>query len=117
VIAWVSRFVNDLMNDQQRSKTLDELFSIQCPDGEWSTPSLLVDWKDLKCLDGKPHDTKTSDAYATGFKIIVTREMGVSSKDPRLSRGIDWLLSNQRVSGKLFYRSPAKDRTLLLEFQ
>jgi squalene-hopene/tetraprenyl-beta-curcumene cyclase len=109
MIAWASCYVSDLMNDQQRAKTLDELFTLQRPDGGWSTPGLLADWKDLKRLDGKPHDTKTSDAYATGLTIIIAREMGVSSNDPRLRRGIDWLLSNQRVSGKWFCRSPAKD--------
>ena len=109
VVASGLTFNDFLMNDQQRAKTLDELFAIQRPDGGWSTPGLLADWTDLKRLDGKPHDTKTSDAYATGFTIIVARELGISSKDPRLRRGIDWLLSNQRVSGKWFCRSPAKD--------
>jgi squalene-hopene/tetraprenyl-beta-curcumene cyclase len=109
MIAWTSCYVNDLMNDQQRAKILGELFTIQRPDGGWSTPGLLADWKDLERLDGKPHETKISDAYATGFTIIVARELGVSSKDPRLRRGIDWLLSNQRISGKWFCRSPAKD--------
>lgn len=109
MIAWASCYVSDLMNDQQRAKTLDELFTLQRPDGGWSTPGLLADWKGLKRLDGKPHDTKTSDAYATGLTIIIAREMGVSNNDPRLRRGIDWLLSNQRVSGKWFCRSPAKD--------
>lgn len=109
MIAWVSCYVSDLMNDQQRAKTLDELLTLQRPDGGWSTPGLLADWKDLKRLDGKPHDTKTSDAYATGFTIIIARELGVPSNEPQLRRGIDWLLSNQRVSGKWYCRSPAKD--------
>ena len=109
MIAWASCYVSDLMNNEQRAKTLDELLTLQRPDGGWSTPGLLADWKDLKRLDGKPHDTKTSDAYATGFTIIVARELSVSSNDTRMRRGIEWLLSNQRVSGKWFCRSPAKD--------
>jgi len=109
MIAWASCYVDDLMNDQRRDETLDELLTLQCPDGGWSTPGLMADWKGLKRLDGKPHDTKTSDAYATGFTIIVARELGVSNKDPRLRSGIDWLLGNQRISGKWFCRSPAKD--------
>jgi squalene-hopene/tetraprenyl-beta-curcumene cyclase len=109
MIAWASCYTGDLMNDLQRAKTLDELLTLQRPDGGWSTPGLLADWEGLKRLDGKPHDTKTSDAYATGFAIIVARELGVSKDDPRLRRGIGWLLSNQRVSGKWFCRSPAKD--------
>jgi len=109
MIAWASCYVKGLMNYQQRAKTLDDLLTLQRPDGGWSTPGLLADWKGLKRKDGKPHDTKTSDAYATGFTIIVARELGVSSNNPQLRRGIDWLLNNQRVSGKWFCRSPAKD--------
>lgn len=109
MIAWASCYISDLMNDQHRNKTLEELLSLQLLDGGWSTPGLLADWKDLKRLDGKPHDTKTSDAYATGFTIIVARELGVSGNDPQLRRGIEWLLNNQRASGKWFCRSPAKD--------
>jgi squalene-hopene/tetraprenyl-beta-curcumene cyclase len=109
MIAWASCYVNDLMNKQQRAKTLEELLTLQRPDGGWSTPGLLADWKGLKRLDGKPHDVETSDAYATGFTIIVARELGVSSNHSQLRQGIDWLLSNQRVSGKWFCRSPAKD--------
>ena len=109
MIAWASCYVGDLMTDQGRDKTLSELLAIQRPDGGWSTPGLLADWEGLKRLDGKPHDTKTSDAYATGFTIIVSRELCLPSNNPQLRRGIDWLLSNQRVSGKWFSRSPAND--------
>jgi len=109
MIAWASCYVEDLMNEQGRVKTLKELLGLQRPDGGWSTPGLLADWKGLKRKDGKPHDTKTSDAYATGFTIIVARELGLASKDQRLTHGIEWLLSNQRVSGKWFCRSPATD--------
>lgn len=109
MIAWTSCYVDGLMSGQQRTKTLDELRAIQRPDGGWSTPGLLADWEGLKRLDGKPHDTKTSDAYATGFAIVVARELGLPNNAPWLRRGIDWLLKNQRVSGKWFTRSPAKD--------
>ena len=109
MIAWASCYVGDLMNDQGRTKTLNELLALQRPDGGWSTPGLLADWEGLKRKDGNPHDTKTSDAYATGFTIIVAREMGMAGEDPRLIRGINWILNNQRVSGKWFCRSPAID--------
>jgi hypothetical protein len=44
---------------------------------------------------------------ALGLALIVARELGVPSSE--LRRGIDWLLQNQRVSGKWFARSPAKN--------
>ena len=109
MIAWASCYVDGLMDDPGRGKALGELLALQRPDDGWSTPGLLADWKGLRRKDGKPHDPKTSDAYGTGFTIIVARELGISSSDPRLRRGIDWLLRNQRVSGKWFSRSPATD--------
>ncbi len=110
MIAWTSCYVDDLMDGPQRAKTLDELLALQRPDGGWSTPGLLADWKGLKRMDGKPHDTRTSDAYATGFVIVLARELGRPPEDPRLQRGIDWLLKNQRSSGKWYTRSTSRDK-------
>ena len=109
MIAWTSCYVEDLMDVSQRMKTLDQLLAIQRPDGGWATPGLLADWEGLKRMDGKPHDTKTSDAYATGFVLVVARELGKPADDPRLRQGIEWLLKNQRISGKWYTRSTSKD--------
>jgi squalene-hopene/tetraprenyl-beta-curcumene cyclase len=97
------------MDELQRAKTLDELFARQRPNGGWSTPGLLSDWEGLERMDGKPHDTETSDAYATGFVLVVARELGASTDDPRLRRGIVWVLKNQRISGKWYTRSTSRD--------
>jgi len=109
MIAWASRRIDGLMSDEQRAETLDELLALQRPDGGWSTPGLLADWKGFRRKDGKPHDTGTSDAYATGFVIVVARNLGEPTSHPQLQRGITWLLEKQRVSGKWFTRSPTKD--------
>jgi len=63
----------------------------------------------MSALDKKPHDPNTPDAYGTGLAIIVAREMGIPAEDERLQKGIEWLKSNQRQSGKWFTRSPAED--------
>ncbi len=109
MVAWASLRVSGLMDDNQRKATLDDLLSRQLTDGGWSTPGLLQDWQGLERLDGKAHDTKTSDAYATGFVIVVARELGLPSSDARVASGIDWLLNHQRISGRWFTRSAAKD--------
>ena len=41
----------------------------------------------------------------TGLAIIVLREAGVPANDPRLQKGIGWLKSNQRASGRWWTRS------------
>jgi len=109
MLAWGSTRVDGIATEEQRKEALSELLALQLDDGGWSTSGLLTDWKGLERSDGKPLDTKTSDGYGTGFTIVVARELGVPSDDPRLRRGIDWLQSNQRESGKWFTRSPVNE--------
>lgn len=108
MIAWASVRVDGLMDPADRAQVLDELLALQRPDGGWSTPALVAH-KDFQRKDGKPHDTTTSDAYATGFVIVVARELGRPADDERVRRGLAWIKSHQRTSGKWFTRSPAKD--------
>lgn len=109
MLAWCSMRISDIVTEEQRKETLAELLSMQLDDGGWSTAGLLTDWKGLARSDGKPLDTKTSDGYGTGFVIVVARELGVPADDARLHRGIDWLKTNQRESGKWFTRSPVNE--------
>jgi squalene-hopene/tetraprenyl-beta-curcumene cyclase len=109
MVAWASIRVDGLMDDEERNTTLRDLLARQLPDGGWSTAALFVEWSEFVRKDGKPHDTKTSDAYATGFVIVVARQLGRSSSDPQLKKGIEWIVGNQRASGKWFTRSPTKD--------
>ena len=109
MIAWCSLRLEGIATPEERATTLKELLAIQRPDGGWSTAGFLSDWKGLQRGDGNPLDTETSDAYGTGFVIVVSRELGLGSDDPRLQRGIQWLLANQRKSGKWFTQSPVND--------
>ena len=109
MIAWASLRVGGLMGKHEREKVLQEMLSKQLVDGGWATPAFLVDWEAFKRKDQKPHDPSTADAYGTGLALVVAREMGIPAKDPRLQKGVVWLKSNQRESGKWFTRSPTKD--------
>ncbi|HQX54259.1 MAG TPA: squalene--hopene cyclase [Planctomycetaceae bacterium] len=109
MLAWSSIRVDGIATEEQRKATLTELLALQLDDGGWSTAGFLTDWKGLARSDGQPLDTKTSDGYGTGFVIVVARELGVVSDDPRLRRGIDWLHANQRESGKWFTHSPVNE--------
>lgn len=107
MVAWCSVRLEDIATQAQRDETLQEILSLQLADGGWSTAGFLTDWKTRE--DGQPLATTTSDGYGTGFAIVVARELGVPANDPRLLRGINWLLANQRESGKWFTRSPVRD--------
>jgi len=109
MIAWCSKRLDGIATEDERQRTLEELLAKQLPDGGWSTAGFLTDWNGLERNDGEPLDTQTSDAYGTGSGIVISRELGIPASDPRMRRGIQWLLENQRESGKWFTRSPVND--------
>jgi squalene-hopene/tetraprenyl-beta-curcumene cyclase len=45
----------------------------------------------------------------TGMALLALREAGVPATDPRIRRGVAWLLKNQRVSGRWWTRSMNTD--------
>jgi squalene-hopene/tetraprenyl-beta-curcumene cyclase len=109
MLSWCAVRVDGIASPDERDRTLAELLDRQLDDGGWSTAGLLTDWQELVREADRPLDTATSDGYATGFVIVVARELGVPADDPRLARGVSWLKANQRASGKWFTRSPVQD--------
>src|SRR5688572_23916837 len=107
MLAWCSVRVDGIATQDERDQTLAELLALQLDDGGWSTAGLLTDFKTRS--DGQPLTTDISDGYGTGFVIVLARELGVPADDLRLTRGIDWIMANQRESGKWFTRSPVRE--------
>ena len=110
MISWTSLYVDDLMTSEERAGILREFLGLQLPDGGWSTPGFLSDWAEYERKDGKPHDLKTSDAYATGFAIVLAREMGLAADHARLQAGIKWLRSNQSTRQRALVHAIAGQR-------
>lgn len=98
---WAATYVDQLMTAKAKKATLQKLLKLQRPDGGWNLPS-MGNWERA---DGSKQDTKKSDGYATGFTIYVLRRAGVPAKHPAIRKGIGWLKSHQRQSGRWFTRS------------
>jgi squalene-hopene/tetraprenyl-beta-curcumene cyclase len=106
MLLWASTRLDGIMTTERRSQTLAQLREVQRPDGGWNLPS-LGGWKRG---DGTPNDPQgPSDGYGTGLVVFVMRKAGVPASDPAVKRGVDWLLSHQRVSGSWFTRSVTSD--------
>jgi len=105
ILLWADSYGATALNDAQRSEAIQLLLDLQRPDGGWVIAA-LGDWERA---DGKPQDTETSDGYATGFVVYVLRRAGIDAADSRLQRGLDWLRTNQRASGRWYTRSLHKD--------
>ncbi|MBI5724375.1 MAG: DUF4159 domain-containing protein [Planctomycetes bacterium] len=69
--------------DKAIQRLIDYLFSLQLPEGNWPTGR-----SDTCCPNGWPTGTTAMSVYA----LI---EAGVSAKDPRLVKALDWLVKNQ----------------------
>jgi squalene-hopene/tetraprenyl-beta-curcumene cyclase len=106
-LLWASAKLQDLMTPAERAQTIKDLLALQRDDGGWNLPS-LGDWKRL---DGTPNDKRApSDGYATGLVLFVLRQAGVPATDAPIRRGVGWLETNQRASGRWFTRSVNADR-------
>lgn len=106
-LLWASLKLDGLMTADQRSDTMRRLRGLQRADGGWNLPS-LGGWKRR---DGSPNDKDApSDGYATGLVLYVLRQAGVSPRDEAIQRGVKWLETNQRESGRWFTRSLNNDK-------
>ena len=105
MVLWGSTYVEGILSDEEKQKVVEELLALQKSDGGWGLAT-LGDWKRH---DGNPQDLDSSDGYGTGFAIYILRRGGIPADDPRLQRGIAWLKTHQRQSGRWFTRSLFKD--------
>ena len=106
-LLWACVKLDGLMDLQERERTVKELLALQRKDGGWSLPS-LGEWKRG---DGKANDKEApSDGYATGLVLYVLRQAGVAATAEPIRRGVQWLQTNQRASGRWFTRSLNADR-------
>jgi squalene-hopene/tetraprenyl-beta-curcumene cyclase len=106
-LLWSSLKLDGLMGPGERDRTVSELLALQRADGGWSLPS-LGDWKRR---DGTINDRDgPSDGYATGLVLYVLRQTGVPATADPVQRGVGWLKTHQRASGRWFTRSLNGDR-------
>ncbi len=106
---WASQHVDGLLDEAEGRAVLDELWTRELPGGGWAIAGLLDGWKEHKRQDDQAQELAKADGYATGFAVYVARQVGVLADDPRLARGVRWLRTQQRQSGRWFTRSPTAD--------
>jgi squalene-hopene/tetraprenyl-beta-curcumene cyclase len=107
MLLWAATGLDGLLTPADHAATIRDLLAAQRPDGGWSLPS-LGRWTRR---DGTPNSLDApSDGYGTGYVIYVLRQAGIPADDPAIRKGITWLKSNQRASGRWFTRSVTLDQ-------
>jgi squalene-hopene/tetraprenyl-beta-curcumene cyclase len=110
LLLWISRYLDGIMGEAQKKAAVDELLALQRPGGGWAFAA-LGSWQRS---DGKPQDTRTSDGYGTGFAVYVLRMAGLPAQHPQIQKGVGWLKTHQRSSGRWYTRSANKDSKHLI---
>ena len=101
-LLWASAKLDGMLTASESQQTIKDLLDLQRDDGGWSLAS-LGDWQGH---DGRANDKNApSDGYGTGLVVYVLRQAGVSAKKDAVQRGVRWLRTNQRASGRWFTRS------------
>ncbi len=110
----VDTLMPEVVTAQQRDRAIAMLRQQQQGDGGWSTRrmsdpnnwSVRRDPRLVAALQDKSDaDNPGSDAYMTGLAIVLLRESGIPAADKQIQRGIAWLKSNQRQSGRWWLES------------
>lgn len=104
MLLWANSFGEAFLDSQARDATKEKLLKLQREDGGWSLAT-LGNWQRA---DNTPQD-ESSDGYGTGFVVYVLRRAGLEANHPALVRGIGWLKSHQRESGRWITRSLKQD--------
>ena len=105
MMLWLGRELPNWVEKEDRLHWQKELLGLQLPDGGWAAAA-LGDWKRK---DGSAQTLDRGDGYGTGFVIFALRQSCLPASHPAIRRGVDWLKTHQRESGRWFTRSPYKD--------
>lgn len=111
LLLWVSTYLTGLLTQERREELIDSIWDQQRDDGGWTiwtfaTPETLGGGRKAESIQHEPdYTTPSSDGFQTGLSVVVLRDAGVPADDPRIAKGVTWLLSNQRQSGRWWTRS------------
>jgi len=114
-LLWAATELPGLLSDERKAELIQMIMKHQRLDGGWSIRTFAKpeEWgkgnraeklrAELELAD------PASDGHMTGLAIIAMRKAGVPANDPRIQRGVLWLLANQRSSGRWYTRSLNRD--------
>ncbi len=121
-LLWTATRMPGLLTEAETTRIVETIYRYQRPDGGWSLRSFSKpeDWGDgsraSRLYAEAESDGPPSDGHMTGLAIIVLRETGVPANDLRIQRGLSWLRTHQRESGRWWTRSLNTDTWHFITF-
>jgi squalene-hopene/tetraprenyl-beta-curcumene cyclase len=114
-LLWTASEFPGLIDPAKKQELVQMILAHQQIDGGWSirtfaTPEEWGKGNRAAKLHAEPEFLfPQSDGHMTGLAIIALRKAGVPANDPRIQRGVEWLRTNQRASGRWWTRSLNRD--------
>jgi squalene-hopene/tetraprenyl-beta-curcumene cyclase len=114
-LLWAAAELPGLLDAKRMQELVAMISAHQRPDGGWSIRTFAQpeEWgkgNRAQKLRAEPELVDpSSDGHMTGLAIIALRKAGVPATDARIRRGVSWLLTNQRSSGRWWTRSLNRD--------
>lgn len=111
LLLWAESRLPGLITPEKKQSLIKLILDKQRPDGGWSirTFGQPHEWgkgNRAEKLRAEPEfKNPPSDGHQTGLAIILLRESGLPASDPQIAKGVAWLKSNQRESGRWWTRS------------
>jgi squalene-hopene/tetraprenyl-beta-curcumene cyclase len=105
MLLWAGSYIPGLVTDEQKGEWAEALLALQVEDGGWASAA-LGHWQRA---DDTQQVTDQGDSYGTGLVIYVLRRNGLPADHPQIVRGLDWIRTHQRESGRWFTRSLHQD--------
>ncbi|MGH9685736.1 MAG: hypothetical protein ACRD5K_01410 [Candidatus Acidiferrales bacterium] len=106
-LLWAAVKLQGLVNQTERAAIVNAAFAEQQRDGGWRLAEISWNWHSWTAKSfmnmwlrekGTPL-SGASDGAATGLVVFALREAGVPQTDPRLQRGISWLIGHETADG------------------
>jgi len=114
-LLWAATELPGLLDDARKQQLVQMIERHQRADGGWSIRNFALpeEWgkgnRAEKLRAELEFPDPPSDGHMTGLAIIVLRKAGVPAGDPRIQKGVSWLKTNQRSSGRWWTRSLNRD--------
>ncbi len=105
-VLWAGAKLPGILTAERRKAIVEDALAKQQPDGGFSLSDFIGGWKRR---DKSPLEAK-DDGYATGLVAYALEQNGMTRADPRLSRALDWLKTNQQPEGNWLAWSLNKQR-------
>jgi squalene-hopene/tetraprenyl-beta-curcumene cyclase len=95
---WASSHLPGVLTEGERKRLVEEVLGVQEADGGWGLPKLgkrAPGGNAWKAHAAHP-EGEVSDGYATGLVVLALKRAGVAADDPKLRKGVAWLVRRER---------------------